>query len=150
MSALTPHAEAGVLPNPLDTSYSTLDCDLTPVDLNSKEGKLIVEYTKNTTGGWRTCHIQEIFAVNRHSEGKRFAAHDKKGNRKLLWHGTNVAVVAAILKTGASLLLPLCVSLCSSPLQACASCPTREAAWDEAFTAPARTPSSPATWAAPA
>ena len=26
--------------------------------------------------------------------------HDKVGNRKLLWHGTNVAVVAAILKSG--------------------------------------------------
>lgn len=30
----------------------------------------------------------------------RFKAHDKVGNRKLLWHGTNVAVVAAILKSG--------------------------------------------------
>lgn len=31
---------------------------------------------------------------------KRFAEHDKITNRKLLWHGTNVAVVAAILKSG--------------------------------------------------
>jgi poly [ADP-ribose] polymerase len=27
-------------------------------------------------------------------------AHDKLDNRRLLWHGTNVAVVAAVLKTG--------------------------------------------------
>ena len=33
-------------------------------------------------------------------QGDRFAAHDSLGNRRLLWHGTNVAVVAAILKTG--------------------------------------------------
>ena len=30
----------------------------------------------------------------------RFAAHDDLDNRKLLWHGTSVAVVAAILKSG--------------------------------------------------
>lgn len=31
---------------------------------------------------------------------ERFDAHDKLENRKLLWHGTNVAVVVAILKSG--------------------------------------------------
>lgn len=89
-------------PNPLDQSYATLDCDLTPLDPKSKEWKTIQEYTKNTgnSGGWRSCKILEIFEVNRHSEGKRFSIHNKVGNRKLLWHGTNVAVVAAILKTG--------------------------------------------------
>ena len=30
----------------------------------------------------------------------RFAEHHDIENRRLLWHGTNVAVVAAILKTG--------------------------------------------------
>ena len=30
----------------------------------------------------------------------RFKAHDGITNRRLLWHGTNVAVVAAILKSG--------------------------------------------------
>ena len=44
--------------------------------------------------------VKEIFKVNRHSEGKRFDQYKKTDNRKLLWHGTNVAVVAAILKTG--------------------------------------------------
>jgi len=33
-------------------------------------------------------------------QGKRFAANDSLSNRKLLWHGTGVAVVAAILKSG--------------------------------------------------
>ena len=33
-------------------------------------------------------------------KGPRFAANKSITNRKLLWHGTNVAVVAAILKTG--------------------------------------------------
>lgn len=30
----------------------------------------------------------------------RFQEHDDIDNRKLLWHGTNIAVVAAILKAG--------------------------------------------------
>ena len=30
----------------------------------------------------------------------RFSQHDELDNRRLLWHGTNVAVVAAILKSG--------------------------------------------------
>lgn len=33
-------------------------------------------------------------------KGEKFSAHDDITNRKLLWHGTNVAVVAAILKSG--------------------------------------------------
>ena len=38
--------------------------------------------------------------MNRQSEAARFAEHSKLDNRKLLWHGTNIAVVAAILKAG--------------------------------------------------
>ena len=34
------------------------------------------------------------------TQGDRFQAHCKLGNRRLLWHGTNVAVVAAILTSG--------------------------------------------------
>lgn len=33
-------------------------------------------------------------------QGDRFKAHSGLENRKLLWHGTNVAVVAAILTSG--------------------------------------------------
>lgn len=33
-------------------------------------------------------------------QGERFAKSNAFTNRKLLWHGTNIAVVAAILRTG--------------------------------------------------
>ena len=33
-------------------------------------------------------------------QGERFKAHSELSNRRLLWHGTNVAVVVAILKSG--------------------------------------------------
>lgn len=34
------------------------------------------------------------------SQGERFSENDGLENRRLLWHGTNIAVVAAILKSG--------------------------------------------------
>ncbi|KAJ8301262.1 hypothetical protein KUTeg_020249 [Tegillarca granosa] len=64
---------------------------------------LILEtYTKETgnQSGWRVPKIKHIWKVDRDGEDTRFKAHDSLGNRKLLWHGTNVAVVAAILKSG--------------------------------------------------
>ena len=42
---------------------------------------------------WRCLSVRSVTA-------ERFAAHDKVGNRRLLWHGTNVAVVAAIINSG--------------------------------------------------
>jgi len=38
--------------------------------------------------------------MSRNTEGARFSAHEDLDNRRLLWHGTNVAVVVAILKSG--------------------------------------------------
>lgn len=39
---------------------------------------------------WTPCALQ----------GLRFGENDGLENRRLLWHGTNIAVVAAILKSG--------------------------------------------------
>jgi poly [ADP-ribose] polymerase len=77
--------------------YESLGCNLTPVDKKSPEFKNISTYCDNTQGS-RKCEVVEAFAVERDDPG--FDAHAKLGNRKLLWHGTNVAVVAAILKSG--------------------------------------------------
>ena len=41
-----------------------------------------------------------LWRVDRPSEAARFAEHSQLDNCKLLWHGTNIAVVAAILKAG--------------------------------------------------
>ena len=41
-----------------------------------------------------------LWRVDRRAEAAGFAEHSKLGNRKLLWHGTNIAVVAAIIKAG--------------------------------------------------
>lgn len=89
-------------PHPLDINYNLLKCELKLLDPKSKEYKTLETYTKETgnKGGWRVPKIQHIWSMRREGEEKRFAEHDKITNRKLLWHGTNVAVVAAILKSG--------------------------------------------------
>ncbi|CAF0974544.1 unnamed protein product [Adineta ricciae] len=86
-------------PHPYDVNYGLLKCSLEHVDTSSEEFKTIKKYTENTQG-YRKCTIIDAWRVGREGEGERFAAHDKIGNRKLLWHGTNVAVVVAILKSG--------------------------------------------------
>lgn len=89
-------------PHPLDINYNLLKCELKLLDPKSKEYKILETYTKETgnKGGWRVPKIKHIWSMRRDGEEKRFAEHNKITNRKLLWHGTNVAVVAAILKSG--------------------------------------------------
>ncbi len=91
--------EDSKLPNILDQNYEMLNCDLTLVDKYSNEFKIIKTYTE-ATKGYRQCEIVDVWKVERRGEEKRFAEHDGKQNRKLLWHGTSVAVVVAILKSG--------------------------------------------------
>jgi poly [ADP-ribose] polymerase len=63
--------------------------------------QFISEYTTATgPSQWRTVEIQDVFEVDRNGSADRFMEFDTIGNRRLLWHGTNVAVVAAILKSG--------------------------------------------------
>lgn len=84
-------------PAPIDSKYDSLGCTMTPVDKKSKEFAMICAYTDNTQGH-RKCRVVDAFKIER--PGDAFAAHKKTKNHKLLWHGTNVAVVAAILKSG--------------------------------------------------
>jgi len=86
--------------HPLDQSYQSLKCDIAPLDQESDEWEVINNYLNATMGDYRKLKLLEVYTVNRHSEAKRFAVHDKIENRKLLWHGTNVAVLVAILSSG--------------------------------------------------
>ncbi|XP_048756021.2 protein mono-ADP-ribosyltransferase PARP3-like [Ostrea edulis] len=96
------------LPHPLDVKYELLKCDLKLVDPKSKEFKVLETYARETgefNKGvwnllWRGPKIKYIWSMRRDEEEERFKRHDKISNRKLLWHGTNIAVIAAILKRG--------------------------------------------------
>lgn len=88
------------VPHPLDVDYELLKCQLNLLDPNSEEYKVIDKYVKNTGPTYRQLKILDVWRVDRDMEEERLKEHKDIGNRRLLWHGTNVAVVAAILKSG--------------------------------------------------
>lgn len=89
-----------LLPNPADDNYQKLNAHLDWVDPNSKEFDVIETYMQNTGATHYKLKLMDVFRVERRGEPERFAAHHHLAERKLLWHGTNVAVVAAILGSG--------------------------------------------------
>ncbi|XP_056381095.1 protein mono-ADP-ribosyltransferase PARP3 isoform X2 [Hyla sarda] len=88
------------VPHPLDVDYELLKCQLSLLDTKSKEFKVIDTYVKHTGPTYRHLKILNVWRVDREHEEERLKAHEDIDNRRLLWHGTNVAVVAAILKSG--------------------------------------------------
>lgn len=149
-----------VLPHPSDQHYEELEADLTPVGKGSNEMKIIEKYLEVTSGGGYggAMKLQNVWTCNRHDEDKRFAKYDKITNRRLLWHGTNVAVVAAILKSGLRIMphsggRVRCVHPCLQPESASVgivSCTAHSETSDAphrsvpAFTSPTSTPNQQA------
>jgi len=87
--------------HPLDENYASMGCSLKSVGKSAKEYKVIEKYVDSTKPPYyKDFSIMSVWEVERDGEAARFKEHDKVGNRKLLWHGTNVAVVAAILNSG--------------------------------------------------
>lgn len=91
--------EVEMVPHPLDKDYQSLKCDLSLVGTDTEEFQVIQKYLSATQAG-RKLKLLDVWKVDREAEAERFKAHDHLDNRRLLWHGTNVAVVAAILKGG--------------------------------------------------
>jgi len=89
-----------VLPNPMDSKFETLKCNTEPLDPSAPEFQIIKKFFDATKPQGGRMSIKHVFTINREGEGDRFKAHDKITNRRLLWHGTNVAVVAAIMSSG--------------------------------------------------
>uniref|UniRef100_A0A8C3Q3Y0 Uncharacterized protein n=1 Tax=Geospiza parvula TaxID=87175 RepID=A0A8C3Q3Y0_GEOPR len=83
--------------HPLDQDYALLCCQLSLLDPASREYQLIQTYVMQTG---HKLHILNIWQVARDGEDERFKAHELLEHRRLLWHGTSVAVVAAILRSG--------------------------------------------------
>jgi len=86
--------------HPDDANYKLLNCDVKQLDQSSEEYSVIQTYLNNTMNDYHKLKLLEVYEVNRHSEDLRFKPHAAITNRKLLWHGTNVAVLVAILSTG--------------------------------------------------
>lgn len=76
-----------------------LKSDLMLLKDRDEELKMIEKYLEMTKGP-TTMTLENVWSCNRHGEADHVEEFDIMENRKLLWHGTNVAVVAAILQSG--------------------------------------------------
>lgn len=94
------NASAKKSPCPADLHYKSLQADLTPLDKEADDYKIIQRYFDLTKSSGSRSALLDAFSVNRHSEEVRFKKYTKTDNRLLLWHGTNVAVAAPILTNG--------------------------------------------------
>ena len=74
-------------------------------DISSCSKPSVASGTQATGSGQELLHLWQ---VNRHSEATSLTEHSKLANRKLLWHGTNIAVVVAILKAGLRIMPHAC------------------------------------------
>ena len=100
MQKVATKSGAKLVPHPADENYSKLDTKLEIVDPKSKEYEYVENYIEATARAGRKPKLMHLFRMDRKSEAARFKKHDAIDHRKLLWHGTNVAVVAAICKGG--------------------------------------------------
>ncbi|CAB1353819.1 unnamed protein product, partial [Coregonus sp. 'balchen'] len=92
--------EVEKVPHSLDQNYLSLNCKLCLLDRETQEFKVIEKYLKATAHSHSQPKIIDVWEVESETEAERFRENDSLENRRLLWHGTNVAVVAAILKGG--------------------------------------------------
>lgn len=89
-----------IRPNPIDEHYQSLKAELTLLDTKGEDFKSIQEYFDLTKSQGSKSKLINVWSVNREGEAERFSRFKDVGNRRLLWHGTNIAVVAPILTSG--------------------------------------------------
>uniref|UniRef100_A0A6A7G868 Poly [ADP-ribose] polymerase n=1 Tax=Hirondellea gigas TaxID=1518452 RepID=A0A6A7G868_9CRUS len=97
--SLQKHKNEPVPKHPMDEKYESLNCKLELLDSGHDEYQVITSYVKGTTTdqNWK---LLDVWCIDREGEEQRFRVNDSISARKLLWHGTSVAVVAAILNSG--------------------------------------------------
>ncbi|XP_050688575.1 poly [ADP-ribose] polymerase 2-like isoform X2 [Eriocheir sinensis] len=86
--------------HPTDQHYRSLKCDLTPLEKDSEEYKILEKYMKTTharTHCQYSLELLEVLACRKESEHQRFK---DVGNRMLLWHGSRMSNWAGILSQG--------------------------------------------------
>ncbi|XP_013988329.2 protein mono-ADP-ribosyltransferase PARP3 [Salmo salar] len=92
--------EVEKVPHSLDQKYLSLNCKLCLLERETQEFKVIEKYLKATAYSHSQPKIIDVWEVESEIEAERFRENDNLENRRLLWHGTNVAMVAAILNGG--------------------------------------------------
>lgn len=86
--------------HPLDRQYSSLHCQIQPVDSACEEFKVIEKYLQSThasTHSDYTMSVLDIFKLDREGENDGFL---QLHNRTLLWHGSRLSNWVGILSQG--------------------------------------------------
>ena len=107
---------AAVDPHPLDEKYTSLGCGLKKVSKKDPVWKGVNQYFKASLVKKRVkdpygmsgfskrygdrVKVLEVFEMTRDGEAAAYEQHAAKQGRTLLWHGTNIAVAAAICSSG--------------------------------------------------
>jgi poly [ADP-ribose] polymerase 2/3/4 len=89
-----------VVPSPVDLQYQSLKADLELVDFESDEWVVIAEYFAETKGAHSSAELLNAWEVNREGEAERHEAFSSIKDRRLLFHGTSMAVAGPIVTSG--------------------------------------------------
>ncbi|GFY74230.1 poly polymerase tankyrase [Trichonephila inaurata madagascariensis] len=84
--------------NPKDYVYRSLNCNLNLLDPKSQEAQMILQYIHNTCLS-NNVEVQSIYAVHLPEQFEHFKSL-KLSNHMLLWHGTRLSNMLAILARG--------------------------------------------------
>uniref|UniRef100_A0A8C4WXG7 Poly [ADP-ribose] polymerase n=1 Tax=Eptatretus burgeri TaxID=7764 RepID=A0A8C4WXG7_EPTBU len=85
--------ETQKVPHEDDVKYELLKCKLELLNDDDAQFQIIKKNVKATAPS--KLKLFHVWIVHREGEEERFKEHSSIENRRLLWHGTNVAVVAA-------------------------------------------------------
>src|SRR5690606_7831338 len=89
--------------DPIDANYQKLKTDITPIEKDEEEHKLVSKYVQNTHGSthnYYTLELIDLFRVSRHGESERYKKYKDLHNKQLLWHGSRITNFGGILSQG--------------------------------------------------
>jgi Poly(ADP-ribose) polymerase catalytic domain len=94
----------GLVPHPVDLVYAKLEAVLELLEEGTSEFQVLSQYFETTKDALAAHKLQNIWRVRRYEEDAILDRHKQVGNRMLLWHGTRIEHVAAILAKGLRIL----------------------------------------------
>jgi len=89
--------------NPVDREYKSLKTEITPVETNSAEFKIVQDYVKTTHASTHnnfSLKIKNLYRIDREGEDQKFKEFDNTDNHQLLWHGSRMTNFCGILSQG--------------------------------------------------
>lgn len=89
-----------LLENPVDEQYELLKAELHVVPDDSNEYDTVRVAFEDTKGTFSNSKLLSLWRVGREGDDERFSSFTSLSNHRLLWHGSHIGSVAAILSDG--------------------------------------------------